>query len=387
MPHLTNHRPTWAEVSLSVLTDNYLILKRHLARTGQAETPLMAVVKANAYGHGAVECARALEAVGADWFGVALVEEAVELRQAGIKQPVFCLGGFWRTQGELILEHDLTPALFRMDLAEELNERAKAAGRIVKFHLKVDTGMGRLGVQVSELAEFARMLLTFEHIRLDGVMTHFADADSAESIHTEQQIRRFESAVSVLREIGFQPNWFHLANSAGLHAYPQAHGNLARAGAAMYGLTRDVLSPRMSPLPLKPVMSLHSRIVLLKTVPHGTPLGYGSAFTTTRESKIATLPIGYADGYRRGLSNAGRVIVRNQFAPVVGRVSMDLTMIDVTDVPEVQLGDQVLLMGEQHGLSISAEDLAEQIGTISYEIVTGISSRVPRHYREVSVGS
>lgn len=378
MPQPTNHRPTWAEISLSALTENYLTLKRHLAVTGKPGTPLMAVVKANAYGHGAVECASALESVGADWFGVALVEEGVELRQTGITQPVFCLGGFWRTQGELILEHDLIPALFRMDLAEELNERAKAAGRIVSFHLKVDTGMGRLGVPLQELTEFARGLLAFDHIKLDGVMTHFADADSAESDFTKRQIRLFDEAVFVLRELGFQPNWFHLANSAGLHAYPQAHGNLARAGAAMYGLTRDVLSPRQEALPLRAVMSLKSRIVLLKTVPAGTSLGYGSTFTTERESRIATLPIGYADGYSRALSNSGQVIVRGQFVPVVGRVSMDLTIIDVTDVPEVQLGDEAVLIGEQGGLKISAEDLAEQIGTISYEVVTGVSARVPR---------
>ncbi|MEK7831561.1 MAG: alanine racemase [Acidobacteriota bacterium] len=382
MPQLTNHRPTWAEVSLSALTENYLTLKRHLAAAARQTPPtqLMAVVKANAYGHGAVECARALAAVGADWFGVALVEEGVELRQAGITQPVFCLGGFWRTQGELVLEHDLTPALFRMDLAEELNAQAKAAGRVVNFHLKVDTGMGRLGVPLGELAEFARGLLAFDHIKLDGVMTHFADADSAKADYTEQQIRRFDEAASILREIGFQPTWFHLANSAGLHGFPQAHGNLARAGAAMYGLVRDVLSPRLEALPLKAVMSLKSRIVQLKTVPPGTSLGYGCTFTTKRESRIATLPIGYADGYRRALSNSGRVIVRGVFAPVVGRVSMDLMMIDVTDLPDVQLGDEVVLMGEQSGLKISAEDLAEQLGTISYEIVTGISARVPRAY-------
>jgi len=379
MSELTNHRPTWAEISLFALAENYLTLKRHLAVTGKP-TPLMAVVKANAYGHGAVECARALEAVGADWFGVALVEEGVELRQAGITQPIFCLGGFWRTQAELILEHDLTPALFRMDLAEELNECAKRAGRVVNFHLKVDTGMGRLGVQMDELAEFARALQGFNHIRLDGVMTHFAEADSAEAGYTEQQIRNFSEAGSLLRELGFQPTWFHLANSAALHAYPQAHGNLARAGATMYGLTRDVLSPRQETLLLKPVMSLHSRIVLLKTVPPGTSLGYGCTFVTTRESKIATLPIGYADGYRRALSNIGEVIVRGCYVPVVGRVSMDLTMVDVTDVPGVQLGDEVVLMGEKNGLKISAEDLAEQVGTISYEIVTGVSARVPRIY-------
>lgn len=379
MPQLINQRPTWAEVSLSALTENYLRLKRHLAADGQVR-PLMAVVKANAYGHGAVECARALEAVGADWFGVALVEEAVELRQAGIVQPVFCLGGFWRTQGELIVEHDLTPALFRMDLAEELNECAKAAGRVASFHLKVDTGMGRLGVQLSELAEFASALRSLNHINLDGVLTHFADADGLETDYTEGQISRFNKAVSILRELGFQPTWLHMANSAGLHAYPEAHGNLARAGAAMYGLVRDVLSPRLEPLPLKPVLALKSRIVLLKTVPAGTSLGYGCTFTTARESRIATLPIGYADGFHRAHSNNGRVIVRGRFAPVVGRVSMDLTVLDVTDVPSVELGDEVVLLGAQQGLRISAEDLAAEVGTISYEILTSISGRVPRIY-------
>ena len=379
MPQLINQRPTWAEVSLSALTENYLRLKRHLAADGQVR-PLMAVVKANAYGHGATECARALEAVGADWFGVALVEEAVELRQAGIVQPVFCLGGFWRTQGELIVEHDLTPALFRMDLAEELNECAKAAGRVASFHLKVDTGMGRLGVQLSELAEFASALRSLNHINLDGVLTHFADADGLETDYTEGQISRFNKAVSILRELGFQPTWLHMANSAGLHAYPEAHGNLARAGAAMYGLVRDVLSPRLEPLPLKPVLALKSRIVLLKTVPAGTSLGYGCTFTTARESRIATLPIGYADGFHRAHSNNGRVIVRGRFAPVVGRVSMDLTVLDVTDVPSVELGDEVVLLGAQQGLRISAEDLAAEVGTISYEILTSISGRVPRIY-------
>lgn len=379
MQQPTLQRPTWAQISLSALTHNYRTIKNHLtSNNGQAQ--LMAIVKAGAYGHGTVECARALSVCGADWFGVALVEEAVELRQAGITQPIFCLGGFWRTQGELILEHDLTPALFRLDLAEELNARAREAGRIVNFHLKVDTGMGRLGVPFGEVADFVRSLQSFDHIKLDGVMTHFADADSAETGYTERQISDFNEAVSVIRGLGFNPTWLHLANSAGVHAYPEATGNLARAGAAMYGLVRDVLSPRLEPLPLMPVLSLHSRIVMLKTVPAGTALGYGCTFTTTRESRIATLPIGYADGFHRAHSNNGQVIIRGCFAPVVGRVSMDLTIIDVTDVTNVTLGDEVVLIGEQQGLRISAEDLAAQIETISYEIVTGISSRVPRVY-------
>lgn len=376
MSELTQHRPTWAEISLFALTENYQTLKRQL--TGNAQ--LMAVVKADAYGHGAVKCAEALEEAGADWFGVALVEEGVALRQSGISKPVFCLGGFWRTQGELVLAHDLTPALFRMDLAEELNARAAEAGRIVNFHLKVDTGMGRLGVPFADLAEFAGALKQFGNLKLDGVMTHFADADGIETDYTELQIRRFVESVSTLRELGFQPTWRHAANSAGLHAYPQAHGNLARAGAAMYGLTRDVLTPRLEAPPLRPVMALKSRIVMLKTVPAGTSLGYGCSFVTSRESRIATLPVGYADGFRRALSNSGQVIIRRKFAPIVGRVSMDLTLVDVTDVPGVELGDEATLLGEQDNLKIAAEDLAEQIGTISYEVVTGISKRVPRFY-------
>jgi len=373
---MDQQRPTWAEISLSALKHNYLTIRNHLGASAQ----LMAVVKANAYGHGAVECARALEATGADWFGVALVEEGIELRRAGITRPIFCLGGFWRGQADDVIARDLTAAVYRLDQVEELNARAGALGRTVNFHLKVDTGMGRLGVQIDELAEFARALGQFDNVKLDGVMTHFAAADSAATEYTDRQIARYEAAVEILRDHGFDPSWRHLANSAGIHAYPQSHGNLARAGASMYGLTRDVLSPNLKPFDVRPVMSLHSRIVMLKAVPAGTPLGYGCAFTTARESRVATLPIGYADGLRRLLSNNGRVLLRGHFAPIVGRVSMDLTIIDVTDVPAAELGDEAILIGERNGLRISPEDLAEQIGTISYEIVTGISARVPRVY-------
>jgi alanine racemase len=369
-------RPTWAEISLPALKHNYLTIRNHLSAPAQ----LMAVVKADAYGHGAVECARALESINADWFGVALVEEGIELRRAGITSPIFCLGGFWRGQADDVIARDLTAAVYRLDQAEELNARAGELGRKVNFHLKVDTGMGRLGIQIDNLAEFARALGQFDNIKLDGVMTHFAAADSDTPDYTERQIARYEEAVGILRDLGFAPSWRHLANSAGVHAYPQSHRDLARVGAAMYGLTRDVLSPTLEPFDLRPVMSLHSRIVMLKKVPAGTPLGYGLTFTTTRESLVATLPIGYADGLRRLHSNNGRVLTRGHYAPIVGRVSMDLTIIDVTDVPGPELGDQIILIGEQNGLRISAEDLAEQIGTISYEIVTGISARVPRVY-------
>src|SRR5215471_6160526 len=249
-------RPTWAEISLPALRHNYLTIRNHLS----AHAQLMAVVKANAYGHGAVECACALEEVNADWLGVALVEEGIELRRAGITRPIFCLGGFWRGQADDLIERDLTTAVYRLDQVEELNARAVARGRVVNFHLKVDTGMGRLGVRLGELAEFARSLGRFQGVKLDGLMTHFAAADSDTPDYTERQIARYEEAVEILRDLGFDPFWRHLANSAGVHAYPQSHGNLARVGAAMYGLTRDVLSPKLAPFDLRPVMSLHSRV-------------------------------------------------------------------------------------------------------------------------------
>jgi alanine racemase len=378
MDYFKNQRPTWAAISLAALRHNYLTLKKHLNPGAQ----LMAVVKADAYGHGAIECARSLESIGADWFGVGLVEEGIALREAGITRPILCLGGFWSGHAADVIEYDLTTALFCLDSAAELDARARAAGRTIRFHLKIDTGMGRLGVPLAGLPEFIRALTKFDEIKLDGLMTHFAAADDAETGYTGSQIGLFKEAVTILRELGFDPTWRHLANSAGIHAYPQSHGNLARAGAALYGLARDVLAPRPEPLSLHPVMSLHSRIIMLKTVPSGTSLGYGRSHTTTRESRIATVPIGYADGLKRAHSNNGHVIVRGLFAPIVGRVSMDLMIIDATDIPDAIVGDEVILIGESNGLRITAEDLAEQIGTISYEIVTGVSSRVPRVYEK-----
>ena len=376
-----SRRPTWAEIDLRALQHNYSTIKQRLREGGQ----LMAVVKANAYGHGAVACARALEAVNADWFGVALPEEGGELRRGGITRPIFCVGGFWQGQAEQLIADQIVPAVFRLDMVEELNARAKAAGRIVEYHLKVDTGMGRLGVPDRDLPEFAEALSKFENTRLAGVLTHFADADGAESSFTEQQIARFRRAIEVLEARGFRIEWRHMANSAGIHAYPESHGTLARAGATLYGLSRDVLAPHPEPFDLRPVMSLRSRVIMLKRVPAGSPLGYGRTFTTKHESLIATIPIGYADGLRRALSNKGEVLIRGQLAPIVGRVSMDLTILDVTGIDAVSVGDEVVLLGEQQGTRISAEDMAESVGTISYEIVTGISARVPRVYLNPSI--
>lgn len=370
-----HQRPTWAEISLPNLIHNYCTIKSYLRGTAN----LMAVVKANAYGHGAVLCAQALEReANADWFGVALIEEGVELRAASITRPILCLGGFWHGQAETIIAHDLTPVIYRFDQAEELNAQARQANRVVNYHLKVDTGMGRLGVPMTDLPAFVRALQACANLKLDGLMTHFAEAESLAQEFTNAQTNSFHEAQNIIHAAGFAPTWKHLSNSAGIHSHPAAWGNLARAGAAMYGFTRDVIAPVPEAFAVKPVLSLHSRIVHLKTVPAGTPLGYGRTFTTVRRSRVATLPIGYADGWHRAHSNNGRVIVRDQFAPIVGRVSMDLTMLDVTDVTNVALGDEVILLGTQSGLQITAEEVANQIGTISYEVACSLSARVPR---------
>jgi alanine racemase len=377
MPQLPMQRPTWVEIALDRLARNCRTLKQQLP----PETQLMAIVKADAYGHGAPRCAQVLEQAGADWFGVALIEEGLELREAGVTKPVFCLGGFWPQQAEKLITHGLTPALFRLDAAEALEAAARAHGCKVKVHIKVDTGMGRFGLPLSDLAAFAEQFKRFTHLELDGLMTHLANADDADSAYTEEQIALYQEALKQLRAAGFDPAWRHLANSAGMHAYPPARGTLVRVGALLYGLTGDILKPGLPPPAVQPVLSLHSRIAWLKTVPPGTAIGYGSTFVTTRESRIATIPIGYADGLRRALSNVGQVLVRGSMAPIVGRVSMDLTMIDVTDVPGVALDDEVVLLGEQQGQRLTAEELARQIGTVSYEIITGISARVPHVYR------
>ncbi len=340
----------------------------------------MAVVKADAYGHGAVLCARRLAAEGADWFGVALPEEAWQLRDAGITTPVLCLGGFWPGQEAGLLAQNITPAIYRLDMAESLDRAARAAGVVAPYHVKVDTGMGRLGFDDSTAGEFADALKQFKHIRLEGLMTHFAGADEpALDEFTARQTARYVTVLETFRERGLHPVWRDLANSAGIYAHPAAHGNLVRAGGVLYGLWRDILPPSVREPDLRPVMALRTRIELLKRVPTGATLGYGGTFRTRRESLIATIPIGYNDGYPRALSNRGRVIIRGQDAPVAGRVSMDLTLVDVTDVAGVELFDVVTLLGTMGASSVTAEEIGQAVGTISYEITCGISGRVPRY--------
>lgn len=373
-------RPTWTEIHLDNLAANFQRVK-HLVTPAAR---VMAIVKADAYGHGAVECARRLAKEGADWFGVAIPEEGIQLRLAGITQPVLCLGGFWPNQAAACLQQRLTPVVYRLDMLESLNQAADEAGVVVDVHVKIDTGMGRLGIRFDQLSEFVPQLARFRNVRIDGLMTHLAAADDASCKPlTRDQIHRFEEAAAVFQDAGFHPTYLHLSNSAGIYGYREAWGNIVRPGGVLYGLWRDVLPLTITDPQLAPVMSLHTRITMLKWVPPGETIGYGCTFEASRKTRIATLSVGYHDGYMRALSNRANVIVRGRYAPVVGRVSMDLTLVDVTDVSDVELGDKVTLLGwdrENAGPHITAEDLARTAGTLSYEVTCGIGERVPRLY-------
>jgi alanine racemase len=381
MSATTSYRPTWAEIDLDNLAFNFRSVRDFVGR----DLKYMAVVKADAYGHGAVECARRLEAEGVDWFGVALPEEGVELRQAGIRKLILCLGGFWDGQESVALNYNLTPVIFQIEKARALNEAAKSRGTDVAIHVKVDTGMGRIGVRYDQVAAFAEELRQLDHLRLEGVMTHFAAADDlAQSDFTNRQIKRFDEVVAAFREKGFNPSYLDLANSPGAVGHPASRGNMVRLGGVLYGLGGDVLPREIEKPDLRPVMSLHTRIAHLKRVPAGETIGYGRTFTTKAESLIATVPIGYQDGYSRSLSNVGKAILRGVYVPVAGRISMDWTMLDVSSITDAKLDDHVILIGEQGNSRITAEDIARATGTISYEVTCSIDRRVPRVYQPSS---
>jgi alanine racemase len=370
-------RPTWAEIHLDNLAYNFHSVKNYI----NEPIKYMAVVKANAYGHGALECAKRLESEGIDWFGVALPEEGITLRKEGIRKHILCLGSFWEGQETEILNYNLTPVVFRTEIAEKFNQAAKEHGVIADVHVKIDTGMNRIGVRFDELKEFIEKLKSFENLKVDGVMTHFASADS-DNEFTDLQVKRFNEAIEIFHENGFHPTFRDLANSPGAIGHANAHGNMVRLGGVLYGLWRDVLSKNINPPELKPVMTLHTRIALIKKVPKGETIGYGRTFTTDKDSLIATIPIGYQDGFPRALSNCGQTIVNGIYANVVGRVSMDWTLIDVTNVPNVKVKDEVVLIGTQNGLSVTAEEIAQKERTISYEVTCGISRRVTRVYEK-----
>ncbi|MCG3173827.1 MAG: Alanine racemase [Myxococcota bacterium] len=336
-----------------------------------ASTRLLCMVKANAYGHGAVPVARALESAGADMFGVAVVGEGVELREAGVRGGVLVLGGVYGDDWSVLRRHDLTPVIFE---AGQL-PRLEAAG-VRRFHLKVDTGLSRLGVRWDQLEDFLNALKGFPSLEVEGVCSHFANADLSDEELTRVQVRRFEESVALLARRGISPRFVHLANSAAAGRFPAARFNLVRPGIMLYGC---MPAPGMPNPGLTPVLRWETEVAQVKTIPAGTGVSYGQRWIAPRDSRIAVLAVGYADGYSRNMIGQAKVIIRGCVAPVVGTICMDLCVADVTDIPgPAAAGDRVTLIGRDGGAVLTADDLARWSGTISYEVLTRIGPRVPR---------
>ncbi|HEX3352598.1 MAG TPA: alanine racemase [Terriglobales bacterium] len=379
----TATRPTWAQVSLENLRYNFGVVQRHIG----AGITVCAVVKADAYGHGAVECARALEAEGARWVGVTSLDEAIPLRDAGIHTRILLMTGFWRGEEEEIIRLQLTPTIWEPGQVELL-EKASAGLGLPKLpvHLKVDTGMGRLGVDPEDLYQVCAALKASPHLLLEGLSTHLASSEVLDAPSVDEQLQKFEQVRNLLRNEGFDPPLVHAANTGAVISRRESWNGMVRPGIALYGYHlpferagREVSGSKLR-LAVRPVLTWKTRILSLRDVRANQALGYGGTYVTKAPARIAVLPVGYADGLNRALSSRGRVIVREHYAPIVGRISMDLTLADVTGLPGVAVGDEVVLLGALDGLSVDAREHAELANTNVYEILCAISKRVPRKY-------
>jgi len=370
-------RPTRAEVNLANLRRNLRVLQR---MAGGAE--VWSVLKADGYGHGAKAVARTLERAGANGVCVALLEEGIELRDAGIKAPILVMGGYYGRAWSELLRHDLTPVVYDAGQIEALAEEVRYSGsEPIRAHLKIDTGMSRLGSMPRDVAEMAVSLARYPEVELDGLMTHFACAER-DAASIDQQMDLFDEALGSLRAMGLEPRVKHAANSAALLSSPRARLDMVRPGVALFGVDPTT---RIAP-ELRPVMCVKSQIISVREIAPGQSVGYGATWAAERRSRIATVPMGYADGLSRALSNRGHMLVRGRRAPIAGVVSMDMTMLDVTEIDDVRVGDEAVVMGEQKGPLghdiIHATEIADALGTIPWEVLTNVSRRVPRFYRE-----
>ena len=387
-------RPTRAEINLAHLRHNLRVIERSLdeSATANQKVRVWGVLKADAYGHGAPAVARTLERAGISGLCVALLEEAVELRAAGIRVPILMMGGYYGTRRDgfdEMLAHDLTPVVYDAGQIERIAAFARfEADTQIAVHLKVDTGMARLGVSPNELDAVIDALRSHPEVRLDGLMTHFACADAPDLATTREQLRAFEAIAARIALAGLSPKIRHAANSAALLRLPEARLDVVRPGIALFGYGEGKSRGGAEAVSgeLKPVMRVRSEVVAVREVGPGERIGYGHTWQAERRSLIATVPMGYADGLNRLLSNQGHALVRGRRAPIAGTISMDLTMLDVTDIPGARVGDEAVFLGAQEGPLgkdiISATDIAGLSGTIPWEVLTSISRRVPRFYRE-----
>lgn len=373
----SSFRPTWTEINLNAIVHNIREFRRLLPK----DVKIMAVLKADAYGHGAVEVADAAIRGGADSFAVAFLEEGIELREAGVRKPVLLIGSTPPGQASQIIKYNLTQTVFSLEMAEAISREAERRNTEVSVHVKVDTGMGRVGLFPREAVAFIRAVSRLPGIKIEGILTHLASADEEDLAYTYRQVELFNETVAACRDAGIEIPLVHAANSAGAITVPESRFNMIRLGISLYGqYPSEVIKSDL--VRLKPVLSFKSRVVFLKKVPPGTCLSYGSTFTAERESVIATIPVGYADGFNRLLSNRGQVLVRGRRAPIVGRICMDYSMIDVTGIEEVQVGDEVVLYGSQGNDEITVDEVANLLETISYELLCAVDKRVSRFYVE-----
>jgi len=373
-PGLELLRPTWAEVDLDALTANLAAIRAHVGAV-----PQLAVIKADAYGHGAVRVARSLERCGVAFLGVALPEEGVEIRRAGVRVPIVLLGGFAPPQADLVLQHDLVPAVFRLDQVQALSGAAARRRVRAAVHLKIDTGMSRLGVTARDATDFAARIRAASNLDLAGVFSHLAAADTPDDPFTTRQLEVFQECLRSLAGIGLRPHVVHLANSAAIIDHPPTWLTLVRPGISLYGYPPSHRAPALR---LRPVLSLCSHIIYLREIPPGASIGYGRTYAAKERARIATLPIGYNDGLPCRLGNRGYVLIRGRRAPIVGRVSMDLTTVDVSGIPDVELGDTAVICGHSGGESLGADRIASWAETHIWDVLCGIGPRVPRAYLE-----
>ena len=385
--NILDHPITWAEVNLDAYAHNI----RELRRISRPPARLMAVVKANGYGHGSVEVAREALQNGAQYLGVARIDEAIPLRQAGLEVPILIFGYTPPDLAPLLIDYELTQTVYSISTASALSEQATRKGKKIIIHLKVDSGMGRLGFLLAATNDTRDDIATRNSVRaietisrlpgltVEGIFTHFATADSAEKSYANMQLDRFMDLLTRLQKQGLEPPIRHAANSGALIDMPDSHLDMVRPGIATYGLhpSDEVNKSRVD---LRPVMSLKTRVIHLKRVPPGFNISYGITFQTKNHTTIATVPVGYADGFNRLLSSRGHMLVHGQRVPIVGRVCMDLTMLDVGEVSGVALEDEVVVFGEQGKGAVTADEIASSLDTINYEIVSTITARVPRIY-------
>ncbi|MBI2471554.1 MAG: alanine racemase [Planctomycetes bacterium] len=368
------HRPTWVEIDLGALKHNLSAIKKWVG----PDIKILGIVKADAYGHGDYEVSRVLLNNGAETLGIAILEEGIQLRDKGIKAPLLLLGGIFEEQIETVIHCDLIPTVYDLKLAGVLAKKASYFNKKLKVHVYVDTGMGSIGVKYDKAVEFVKSVRNLESLYIEGIYTHCSSSDEKDSAYTNLQIKRFRDVLAALDTIKVCIPLRHMANSGAILGYPESYFNMVRPGLSLYGLypSEDVSRD----IGIKPVITFKTRIIHIKDMDAGDVVGYGRAYTIAKPTRVATLPLGYDDGYNRLLSNQGKVIIMGKKASIIGRVCMDQCFVDATNIKDVSVGDEVILYGNQGRETIPIESIAKQLNTIPYEVACNISKRVPRIY-------